>query len=119
MELYEAIGQEALLGILSHLFFIAITFYALQAFMTEKLFKKNRVFGQANSLIYFKEFVSFFHKFIGLHASKDFIIPFVWPFELCIKKLLKVVFCSYIFGYVLEANWLLVIHKKKLIAYNK
>ncbi|MFG3431208.1 DUF1146 family protein [Lysinibacillus fusiformis] len=44
MELYEAIGQEALLGILSHLFFIAITFYALQAFMTEKLFKKNRVF---------------------------------------------------------------------------
>ncbi|WP_336636984.1 DUF1146 family protein [Lysinibacillus fusiformis] len=44
MELYEAIGQEALLGILSHLFFIAITFYALQALMTEKLFKKNRVF---------------------------------------------------------------------------
>ncbi|MGE7986504.1 DUF1146 family protein [Lysinibacillus fusiformis] len=44
MELYEAIGQEALLGILSHLFFIAITFYALQAFMTDKLFKKNRVF---------------------------------------------------------------------------
>jgi len=44
MEIYEAIGQEALLGILSHLFFIAITFYALQAFMTEKLFKKNRVF---------------------------------------------------------------------------
>ncbi|MBI6864349.1 DUF1146 family protein [Lysinibacillus fusiformis] len=44
MELYEAIGQEALLGILSHLFFIAITFYALQAFMAEKLFKKNRVF---------------------------------------------------------------------------
>lgn len=44
MELYEAIGQEALLGILSHLFFIAITFYALQAFMVEKLFKKNRVF---------------------------------------------------------------------------
>ncbi|WP_155593642.1 DUF1146 family protein [Lysinibacillus cavernae] len=44
MELYEAIGQEALLGILSHLFFIAITFYALQAFMVDKLFKKNRVF---------------------------------------------------------------------------
>ena len=44
MEIYEAIGQEALLGILSHLFFIAITFYALQAFMIEKLFKKNRVF---------------------------------------------------------------------------
>ncbi|MEK5230707.1 DUF1146 family protein [Lysinibacillus sp. FSL K6-0232] len=44
MELYEAIGQEALLGILSHLFFIAVTFYALQALMMEKLFKKNKVF---------------------------------------------------------------------------
>ncbi len=44
MELYESIGQEALLGILSHIFFIAITFYALQAFMLEKIFKKNKVF---------------------------------------------------------------------------
>ena len=44
VEIYEAVGQEALIGILSHLFFIAITFYALQAFMIEKLFKKNKVF---------------------------------------------------------------------------
>jgi len=44
MEMYEAIGQEALIGILSHIFFISITFYALQAFMLEKLFKKNKVF---------------------------------------------------------------------------
>ena len=44
MEIYEAVGQEALIGILSHLFFIAITFYALQAFMLDKLFKKNKVF---------------------------------------------------------------------------
>ncbi|MEQ6356130.1 DUF1146 family protein [Lysinibacillus sp. M3] len=44
MELYRAVGQEALIGILSHIFFIAITFYALQAFMLEKLFKKNKVF---------------------------------------------------------------------------
>ncbi|MCL1697486.1 MULTISPECIES: DUF1146 family protein [unclassified Lysinibacillus] len=44
MEIYEAIGQDALIGILSHIFFIAITFYALQAFMLEKLFKKNKVF---------------------------------------------------------------------------
>ncbi|UPW83678.1 DUF1146 family protein [Lysinibacillus sp. Ag94] len=44
MEIYEAIGQEALIGILSHIFFIAITFYALQAFMLEKIFKKNKVF---------------------------------------------------------------------------
>ncbi|MGE7092678.1 DUF1146 family protein [Lysinibacillus sp. NPDC048646] len=44
MEIYEAVGQEALMGIVSHLFFIAITFYALQAFMLDKLFKKNKVF---------------------------------------------------------------------------
>lgn len=44
MEMYEAIGQEALIGVLSHIFFIAITFYALQAFMLEKVFKKNKVF---------------------------------------------------------------------------
>ncbi|MFT9817466.1 DUF1146 family protein [Lysinibacillus sp. NPDC056185] len=44
MEIYEAIGQEALIGILSHIFFIAITFYALQAFILEKIFKKNKVF---------------------------------------------------------------------------
>ncbi|KOS60796.1 DUF1146 domain-containing protein [Lysinibacillus agricola] len=44
MEIYGAIGQEALIGILSHIFFIAITFYALQAFMLEKIFKQNKVF---------------------------------------------------------------------------
>ncbi|WP_285396858.1 DUF1146 family protein [Lysinibacillus sp. fls2-241-R2A-57] len=44
MEIYEAIGQESLIGILSHIFFIAIAFYALQALMLEKLFKKNKVF---------------------------------------------------------------------------
>ncbi|MDM5246401.1 DUF1146 family protein [Lysinibacillus sp. G4S2] len=44
MEIYEAIGQESLIGILSHIFFIAIAFYALQSLMLEKLFKKNKVF---------------------------------------------------------------------------
>jgi len=38
------IGQQALIGILSHIFFIGITFYALQGLMLEKLFKKNRTF---------------------------------------------------------------------------
>ncbi|MEG0259721.1 MAG: DUF1146 family protein [Lysinibacillus sp.] len=44
MGVYEGIGQDALMGILSHLFFIAISFYALQAIMIEKIFKKSRVF---------------------------------------------------------------------------
>ncbi|MGX9133153.1 DUF1146 family protein [Rummeliibacillus sp. JY-2-4R] len=38
------IGQNALLGICSHIFFIGVTFYALQALMYEKIFKKNHVF---------------------------------------------------------------------------
>lgn len=38
------IGQNALIGICSHIFFIGITFYALQALMYEKVFKKNHVF---------------------------------------------------------------------------
>ncbi|MBO2535489.1 MULTISPECIES: DUF1146 family protein [Rummeliibacillus] len=38
------IGQNALVSTCSHIFFIAITFYALQALMYEKVFKKNHVF---------------------------------------------------------------------------
>lgn len=38
------IGQQALIGLLSHIFFITITFYALQGLMLEKLFKKNHTF---------------------------------------------------------------------------
>ena len=39
-----SLGQNALLSICSHIFFIGITFYALQALMYEKVFKKNHVF---------------------------------------------------------------------------
>ncbi|HWI48712.1 MAG TPA: DUF1146 family protein [Rummeliibacillus sp.] len=38
------IGQNALIGIISHIFFIGITFYALQSLMYEKVVKKNHVF---------------------------------------------------------------------------
>ncbi|AYC28839.1 DUF1146 family protein [Paenisporosarcina cavernae] len=37
-------GQQAILSILSHAFFIGITFYALQAVMLDKIVKKNHVF---------------------------------------------------------------------------
>ncbi|MBM7704035.1 DUF1146 family protein [Metabacillus iocasae] len=36
-------GSQALLGIISHLFFIVITWYALQGFQIEKMMKPNRV----------------------------------------------------------------------------
>ena len=34
---------QPLLAIVSHIFFIAVAFYALQALMPEKIIKKNRV----------------------------------------------------------------------------
>lgn len=37
-------GQQALLSIVSHLFFIGISFYALQALNFDKLLRANRVF---------------------------------------------------------------------------
>lgn len=44
MEIYQTLGAQAILGILSHIFFIGITFYAIQAFRLEQLFKKGRTF---------------------------------------------------------------------------
>jgi len=42
--MYNEFGQQALLGVLSHAFFIGITFYALRAVMFEKVVKKQHVF---------------------------------------------------------------------------
>ena len=42
--MYSQIGQQAILGILSHAFFIGITFFALRALMIEKIVKKQHVF---------------------------------------------------------------------------
>ncbi|MBB5323977.1 putative integral membrane protein (TIGR02327 family) [Anoxybacillus tepidamans] len=38
------VGQQALLSIMSHLFFIAITWWALQAVRIDQIIKPNRVF---------------------------------------------------------------------------
>ena len=37
-------GQQALISIISHLFFIGISFYALQSLNFEKLLRANKVF---------------------------------------------------------------------------
>jgi uncharacterized integral membrane protein (TIGR02327 family) len=37
-------GQQALLGIISHLIFIAVAWWALQAINLEKMLRPNRVF---------------------------------------------------------------------------
>jgi len=40
----ENLGQQALINLISHLFFIGITFFALQALNFEKLLRANKVF---------------------------------------------------------------------------
>ncbi|MBE3102871.1 MAG: DUF1146 domain-containing protein [Bacilli bacterium] len=42
--MYAYMGQIAILGVLSHAFFIGITFYALRAVKLEKIVKVQRVF---------------------------------------------------------------------------
>ena len=37
-------GEQAVIAILVNIFFIGISFYALQALMVDKIIKKNRVF---------------------------------------------------------------------------
>lgn len=37
-------GQQAIIAIIANVFFIGISFYALQGVMIEKIIKKNRVF---------------------------------------------------------------------------
>lgn len=42
MDFYTQAGQQALFGIMAYVFFIGITFYALQALRLEQLFKKGQ-----------------------------------------------------------------------------
>ncbi|MFF5993894.1 DUF1146 family protein [Lysinibacillus sp. KU-BSD001] len=44
MDFYTEAGQQALFGTVAYIFFIGVTFYALQAFRLEQLFKKGKVF---------------------------------------------------------------------------
>lgn len=44
MEVYQSLGLQAVLGLFSHIFFIGITFYAIQSFRFDQLFKKGHTF---------------------------------------------------------------------------
>lgn len=44
MEVYTQLGQQAIIGIASHIFFIGITFYALQTLRLDQIFKKGKIF---------------------------------------------------------------------------
>lgn len=52
MDITASIGQNALISIISHIFFIGISFYALQAIMFEKVFKKIMFFKYSCYLFY-------------------------------------------------------------------
>lgn len=67
----EEMGQLALLSIMSHLFFIGITFIALQSLHFDKLLRSNRVF-QARILYIFLTIA------IGSIVSNFFLDYFDW-----------------------------------------
>ncbi|WP_108668880.1 DUF1146 family protein [Peribacillus acanthi] len=48
--MFENLGQQAMFGIMSHLFFIAITWWALQSLNFDKILRANKVI-QARVLI--------------------------------------------------------------------
>jgi len=64
-------GFNPLLAIVSHIFFIGIAFYALQAMMPEKFIRKNRVF-QAQLLFIMLSI------FIGWGVSNFFLEISYW-----------------------------------------
>lgn len=68
-------GQQALLSILSHLFFIAIAWWGLQAIRLEKLLRPNRVF-QARLLYVLLAIV------IGSSVSNFFLDYLQWSRQL-------------------------------------
>ncbi len=73
--MYNQIGQQAILGVLSHAFFIGITFYALRAVMIEKVLKKQHVFQV--QLLYILLSIS-----IGTSVSNFFLSMSSWSRQL-------------------------------------
>jgi uncharacterized integral membrane protein (TIGR02327 family) len=64
-------GFQPLLAIVSHIFFIGVSFYALQSIMLEKVIRKNKVF-QAQILFIFLSIM------IGSSVSNFFLEISYW-----------------------------------------
>jgi len=73
--MYNEIGQQAVLSILSHAFFIGITFYALRAVMIDKVVKKMHVFQV--QLLYILLSIA-----IGTSVSNFFLSMSIWSRQL-------------------------------------
>lgn len=73
--MFSAIGQQALTGIVAHLFFIAVTWWALQALNFDKLLRANAVL-QARVLYILLTII------IGSAASNFFLDYLAWSSQL-------------------------------------
>ncbi|MGM9926164.1 MAG: DUF1146 family protein [Bacillus sp. (in: firmicutes)] len=73
--MFVTLGQQAMLGILSHLFFIAVTWWALQALRFDKLIRSNKVM-QARLLYILLTVV------IGSTASNFFLDYLSWSLNM-------------------------------------
>ena len=75
MEVYTQLGQQAIFGLLSHIFFIGVTFYALQCLRLDQLFKKGMTFQV--QLVYILLAIA-----IGSSVSNFFINFTTWSMQL-------------------------------------
>jgi uncharacterized integral membrane protein (TIGR02327 family) len=75
MEVYTQLGQQAIFGLLSHIFFIGVTFYALQCLRLDQLFKKGMTFQV--QLVYILLAIA-----IGSGVSNFFISFTTWSMQL-------------------------------------
>nr|WP_204553678.1 DUF1146 family protein [Bacillus ectoiniformans] len=73
--MYEQFGQQALFSMVSHLFFIGLTFWSLQALRYEQVLKANHIV-QARLLFILLSLA------IGSTVSNFFLDYFVWSRQL-------------------------------------
>ena len=80
MELFQQVGQQSLMNILMYLFFIAISFFALQSLRLDQIFKKGMTFQiQLTyillSIVIGSTVANFFIQFLSLSQSLKYLVP--------------------------------------------
>lgn len=80
MDIFAQLGQQALSGVLAYIFFIGISFYALQSLRLDQLFKKGMTFQIQLTYILFSIVIgssvaNFFINFTSLSKQLQYLIP--------------------------------------------
>ena len=80
MELFQQVGQQSLMNILMYLFFIAISFFALQSLRLDQIFKKGMTFQIQLTYILLSVAIGsavaeFFIDFLALSQNLQYLIP--------------------------------------------